>query len=90
VNLVRLKKAFDFRQSNAKNQSRVRVPETRHLRPAMSAVNETRFAVSHSDNRQLMRFNRNFQPPFVWFVHKLNQVFRLRQVILAVPEAPTF
>ncbi len=91
MNLISLTKAFDFSRRNAENQSGLRLREGRRFRSAVSTVNKVpRRAAARSDNRQTVGFNRNFRPSFVWFVHKLNKVFRLRQVILAVPEAPTF
>jgi hypothetical protein len=66
VNSVGLKKPFEFRRLDAENRRRLCVSKTRRVRPAAAAIDEIRFAVrTRSDNRQAVRFNRDFSSTFV-------------------------
>lgn len=78
MNLFGLQQSFDFRRGDAKNQSRVSVPENRDIGLAISTANKIRACrAASSDDRQIVRFNRNFRVSSVHlFIEILLSVFR--------------
>jgi hypothetical protein len=74
VDLVRLEKPFEKFLLDAKNKSGVRGRENIHVLAAAPAESKIRFAARRSDDRQIVCFDRDFDPPLFCLIHLLSSL----------------